>query len=52
MVIGEDFILLSGTSGIGNGLFGKLVVDDVPASSSKKKKNKGKKRTGSAIHLP
>ncbi|KAJ5254474.1 hypothetical protein N7505_011683 [Penicillium chrysogenum] len=35
--------LLSGTSGIGNGLFGKLVVDDVPASSSKKKKNKGKK---------
>ncbi|KAJ6189318.1 hypothetical protein N7519_004226 [Penicillium mononematosum] len=35
--------LVSETSGVDNGLFGKLLVDDVPPSSSKKKKNKGKK---------
>jgi hypothetical protein len=34
---------VSETSGVDNGLFGKLLVDDVSSSSCKKKKNKRKK---------
>ena len=34
---------MSETSGVDNGLFGKLLVNDNSGSSSKKKKNKGKK---------